>query len=156
MKDFSLTRQNLEGFFNEIQDELEVTPLMVVTTQSGDTGKWGMAKLWRSWMSTTATFMAANGCTMPLMISDQGSHYGNRPFNSDDAHLLFTHQWLGVDSEGERLSWSRGGRDGMRAATKGERFNALRKHEEFCVERGIRIFNPRDSEYNKLIQEQSY
>ena len=156
MKDFSLTRQSLESFFNEIQDELEVTPLMIVTTQTGDTGKWGMAKLWRSWMGATATFMAANGCTMPLMINDEGAHYGARPFNADDAHLLFTHQWLGVDSEGERLSWSRGGRDGMRAATKGERFNALRKHEEFCVERGIRIFNPRDSEYNKLIQEQSY
>ena len=156
MKDFALTKGSFEGFFNEIQNELEVNPLIVVTTQSGETGKWGMARLWRSWMGSTAKFMAANGATMPLMIGKGGRNFGKRPFNADDAHEAFTSRCLGVDANGTRLSWSKKGRDGMRPATKGERFNALRKHEVWCVERGIQIINPRDSEYNQLAEEQGY
>lgn len=156
MKDFALTKGSFEGFFNEIQNELEVTPLLVVTTQSGETGKWGMARLWRSWMGSTAKFMAANGITMPLMIGADGQHFGKREFNAEDAHEAFTSRCLGVDANGARLSWSKKGRDGMRPATKGERFNALRKHEIWCVERGIAIINPRDSEYSQLAEEQGY
>ena len=44
--------------------------------------------------------------------------------------------------------------DGMRPATRGERFDALRRHEAWATERGIRLFNPRDSEYRELMKEQ--
>lgn len=114
------------------------------------TGKWGMAKVWRKWMSETAEWMARQGATMPLCWKD-GQPYGSRAFNEHDAHELFTAQWLGVDAEGNRLSWSKKGRDGMRPATKSERFHAMQRHESWAVERGIKLFNPRhENEYRQI------
>jgi len=155
MKDYQLTKYNLQEFFELAQTELDKNPILVVTTQNGNTGKWGMARLWRAWMASTAKFMAGNGCTMPLLLKPNGSNYGTRPFNKDDAHELFTQQYLGVDSDGVRLSWAKKAHDGMRAATKGERFNAMFKHEIWATERGIVLFKPRGSEYEKLEQEQN-
>lgn len=128
---------------------------VIVKISDGNTGKWGMARLWRSWMASTAEYMAAQGCVMPLMIGTNGEPYGQRKFNADDAHELFTHKWLGADVNGDRLSWSKSGREGMRPATKGERFNALRQHEEWAIDKGIKLLNPRDSEYSQLKQEQN-
>lgn len=128
---------------------------LLVEVITEKTGKWGMAKIWRKWMSETAEWMAANGATMPLCFGKDGQPYGSRPFNSSDAHELFTAQWLGTDSDGKRLSWSRKGRDDMRAATKSERFHAMQKHEAWCVERGIKLFNPRhQNEYREMEREQ--
>lgn len=109
-----------------------------------ESGNWSMSKLWRSWMASTAEFMAANGVTMPLMINPKGEHYGKRPFNADDAHELFTAQWLGVDAQGNRLSWAKSGDN---IADKGQRFNAMLKHEQYMTERGIKHMIPRESEY---------
>lgn len=154
MKDYPVSASNLQQFMSDLQDELSDSPHLVVSTQNAGTGKWGMAKLWRAWMATTAEFMAANGCTMPLMVSPiSGKPFGKRKFEPEDAHLLFTSQWLGLDKDGTRLSWSKKGRDGMRPATKGERFLALTKHENYCIEKGITLFQPRDSEYQKLLNE---
>lgn len=155
MKDYTLTKHSFPEFIELAQDELETNPVIIVTTQSGDTGKWGMARLWRAWMSSTAKFMAGNGVTMPLMIGANGEHYGKRPFNKDDAHELFTSQHLGVDAGGTRLSWAKKAHDGMRAATKGERFNALFKHEIWASEKGISLFKPRGSEYDELEKKQN-
>lgn len=155
MKDFMVTNHSLEQYISNLQDELEKTPVIVITTQDGNTGKWGMARLWRSWMAATGKFMAGNGVTQPLMIGANGKHYGKRPFNKDDAHELFTSEHLGVDAAGVRLSWAKKDHDGMRAATKGERFNAMFKHEIWASERGIILFKPRDSEYKKLQDKQN-
>ena len=154
MAEYQLTRGNLEQVFYSLSAELDNNQVLLVKTHSGNTGRWGMARLWRSWMEATAKFMAANGCTMPLMISPKGEPYGKRPFAAEDAHELFTSRWLGVDADGTRLSWSKAGHDGMRAATKGERFNALRCHEAWATERGIQLFSPRDSEYRMMQEEQ--
>ena len=105
-------------------------------------------------MATTAQWMAANGATMPLGPLESKRQYGSRPFNQDDAHELFTALHGYTDKHGERLSWSRAGRDGMRPATKGERVAMLMRHEAWCSERGIMLINPRDSEYKKLLNEQ--
>jgi len=155
VKDYLLNIHNLQHFLNEIQDELAVKPMLLVTTGDPSIGKWGMAQLWRTWMASTATWMAKQGATMPLCLNPDGSHYGSRPFNKDDAHELFTVRWLGTDADGTRLSWAMKGHDGMRAATKGERFNALRQHEEWATERGLVLMKPRDSEYAKLEKEQN-
>lgn len=154
MKDYQLTKGNLNEFFNLISNELDSESVLIASTQSAKVGKWGMTKLWRAWMQSTAEFMADNGCTMPLVIDSDGTAFGTRKYNSEDAHLYFTHLHLGVDKDGVRLSWSRQGRDGMRAATKGERFNALQRHEAWASERGIKLFKPRGSEYEKLELEQ--
>lgn len=153
MKDFQVSHHNLELFIEGIQKELSEDKLLIVNSQPAGTGKWGMARLWRAWMATTAKFMSGNGAKMPLMIKQDGSWYGSRPFDANDAHELFTRQWLGVDQEGVRLSWAKSG--DQRKATKGERFNALRKHEHWCIEKGIILFKPRGSEYEKLEQEQN-
>lgn len=150
MKDYQLTKFNLEEFFKDIQKDLELNPVIVVNVQSGDVGKWGMARLWRSWMATTAEFMAARGSKMPLMTKPDGSWFGERPFNAEDAHELFTHQWLGVDENNKRLSWSKKGTEDMRPATKSERFYALNRHEVWAMEKGLILFKPRDSEYEEM------
>lgn len=155
MNDFQLTKHNLQLFFDEIQIELEKNPVLVVAIQSAGTGKWGMSRLWRSWMATTADFMAKNGVAMPLMYSSEGCQYGKRPFNADDAHELFTRQHLGVDASGARLSWAKTKNNGMRVATKGERWNAMLKHQIWATERGITLFQPRDSEFERLSKEQT-
>ena len=155
MKDYHLTGQNIGDFLTVIQDELDTHKHLIVKTQDANTGKWGMARLLRSWMTTTARFMAASGVTMPLMMSADGQQFGQREFNAEDAHELFTSKWIGVGEGGQRLSWSKSGNNGKRAATKGERYNALRQHDQWCVERGITILMPRDSEYEQLTQEQN-
>ena len=152
MKDVPVTNDNLESFFEDFVKELDEHKVLIVSYQQASTGKWGMARLWRAWMSTTAEFMAKNGVTMPLMVNADGVTYSSRPFNAEDAHELFTRQHLGVDEVGVRLSWAKSGE--QRKATKGERFNALRKHEEWSSERGIILFKPRIGEYNDLIKQQ--
>lgn len=152
MKEYQVSNHNLLEFMNEIQSEINDHKLILATTQPAETGKWGMARLWRSWMATTANFMAGNGAKMPLAIKPDGSWYGSRPFNKDDAHELFTREWLGVDENGVRLSWAKSGE--QRKATKGERFNALRNHENYCIDRGIVLLKPRGSEYDELTKKQ--
>jgi len=122
-----------------------------VTTAAG-TGKWGMAKLWYKWMAETAEWMAANGAKMPLMLKTDGSTYGSRPFNEKDAHELFTAQWLGVNEKGERLSWQK--KEGANTADKGQRYIAMMKHENWCIEKGIKLTIKKDDEYSQLKAEQ--
>ncbi len=155
MRDYALSLHNVQSFVSEIQEELAGTQLLLVTTSDPSTGKWGMARLWRSWMGTTGKWMAQQGATMPLCLKADGSHYGSRPFNAEDAHELFTARWLGVDAEGIRLSWAKQGHDGMRPATRGERFIALQRHEEWAGDRGVILFKPRDSEYMQIEREQN-
>ena len=68
MTELMVTRGNLEQAMLAIQDEIDQRHVALVVIKPGNTGKWGMARLWRSWMESTARFMAANGVTMPLMI----------------------------------------------------------------------------------------
>lgn len=153
MKDYQVSKYNIDAFFEELVKELDNDSLLMCSSQPAGTGKWGMARLWRAWMATTAKYMAGNGVKMPLMIKPDGSWYGSRPFNSNDAHELFTTHHLGVDESGARLSWAKSG--DQRKATKGERFNALRKHENWCVEKGITLFKPKGSEYDQLQDKQN-
>lgn len=123
---------------------------LIITTKAAKVGKWGLARLWYMWMQTTGEYMASKGITMPFYIKSDGINSGNRPFNQNDAHELFTMRWMGTDENGTRLSWAKNSHDGMRAATKGERVDALRQHEEWCLEKGIILFTPRNSEYDEL------
>jgi len=154
MAEYQLTAHNARQVIDALMQELSESKALLVTTKGGSIGNWGMARLWREWMDTTARFMSSNGVTMPLMLARDGTIYKSRPFNAQDAHELFTHQHLGCDADGTRLSWSKAGHDGMRPANKGERFDALRRHEAWATERGILLLCPRDSEYRKLQKEQ--
>jgi hypothetical protein len=120
--------------------------LVTIEEFDGSIGKWGMSRLWRSWMTSTANFMAANGSIMPLMTKANGDWYGKRPFNEKDAHELFTSVHLGNNKEGKRLSWAKSGDN---VADKGQRFMACLKHEQWMVDKGIKFLIPRDSEFFK-------
>lgn len=152
MKDVQVTNHNIEQFFEDLVSDLDKHKVLIVSYQEAGTGKWTLARLWRAWMATTAEFMAKNGVTMPLMINADGVTYSSRPFNAQDAHELFSRQHLSVDEKGERLSWAKSG--SQRKATKGERFDALRKHEAWASERGINLFKPRSGEYLSLTKKQ--
>lgn len=129
---------------------LQNKPLVVEIAEQ-TTGKWGMARIWRKWMAETADWMAWQGATMPLAVKSDGSLWGSRPFNANDAHELFCAQWLGVGADGKRLSWAKQAHDGMRPATKAERFYAMQRHEEWCTQKGIQLFNPRhENEYREM------
>ena len=101
-------------------------------------------------MERTAVWMAANGATMPLLINAKGEYYGSRKFNKYDAHDCFTSQWLGLDENGNRLSWAKQPHDGMVPANKSQRYTAMLRHENWATERGIKLMVPRDSEYMQL------
>lgn len=153
MIEYQLTAANLNEVFGELADTISQEGSILVKVESLKVGKWGMARLWRAWMKTTAEWMASRGAKMPLSFRGDGSWCGERPFNQYDAHELFTAKWLCLNGSGERLSWSKNGRDGMRAATKGERFFAMQRHEEWSTNKGIMLFIPRDSEYKRILTE---
>ena len=150
MIEATATKANILEVMDVIQAELEVNPVLLITVKSANTGKWGMAQLWRVMMGKTAEFMAGRGVTMPLMNGVDGKPFGERAFNAEDAHLLFTHLHGGVDKDGLRLSWSKAGRDGMRPATKAERYMMIEKHLAWAAERGLTLLVPRGSEFDEL------
>ena len=114
-------------------------------------GSLTMLGLWWMWMKETSDYMAGHGVTMPLMIDSNGKYVGERPFDKNDAHELFTAKWLGTDENGNRFSWSRDKNYPDRLiADTGQRHFALTRHEEYCIDRGIPITNPVKSEYREL------
>lgn len=153
VKELRIDFGNFDESINEIKKELLKHKLLIVNLQSAKIGKWGLARLWRSWMGSTAKVMAQKGVNM-LVINKDDKCIGERPFNANDAHELFTIQYLS-DEKGKRLSWSKKGRDDMRQATRGERVFAMQQHQQWMIERGINHLNPKDSDYMKAIQEQN-
>lgn len=113
-----------------------------------------MLRTWMKWMAETAQAMSARGCKMPLYIDSSGKHHGERAFCQDDAHALFTSTYLGVDESGKRKSWSLSSADDEVQASMGDRLHAMDTHVQWCLERGIKLTIPRNSEYQSYRQEQ--
>ena len=134
----------LAACYNTITDLLSDAP------PAKKAGKWGMTRLWRSWMSATAEWMAGNKAIMPLWVNKDGTYTKTRPFNAEDAHELFTMKHLGTDEHGNRLSWKKKAENGEAIADQGQRFHALQQHQIWMTERGIKHINPRDSEFASL------
>jgi len=117
------------------------------------TGSQSMLGTWWMWMGQTAEFMAANGCTMPLIIKPNGEFSGSRPFAKEDAHEYFTEKWLGSDEQGNRLSWSKDkSKPDRTIADEGQRHHALSMHDQYCTERAIKITIPIKSEYREIME----
>lgn len=150
MKEHHVSNSNFNDVMELLYKDVEEHKSLIITVKPAKIGKWGLARLWYMWMEKTGEYMAGKGCTMPLYIKSDCTHCGKRKFNQSDAHELFTFRWMGTDESGNRLSWAKNSHDDMRAATKGERVNALRLHEEWSIEKGIILFTPRDSEYEEL------
>lgn len=126
--------------------------LLTKVPKNSDSGRWTMSRLWRSWMSSTAEYMAARGAVMPTLLDKNGNYKQTRPFNSNDAHELFTRHWLGTDENGNRLSWAKKQADGEMVADKGRRFYAMQRHQDWMIERAINHINPRESDFADLLK----
>lgn len=153
MADYQITKDTASKTLQEAISVLESGKLYDVSINERNIGKWSLSRLWRAWMSDIAKWMSANGATMPLVIGANGEFSGQRAFNADDAHELFSVMTLGTDKDGNRLSWSKSGRDGCRPASKGERVIAMQRVEAWASERGIKLLNPADSELRKVENE---
>lgn len=151
--DYQITKETAAKTLQEAISGLEYGKLYDVSINERNIGKWTLTRLWRAWMSDIAKWMSANGATMPLVIGANGEFSGQRAFNADDAHELFTVMTLGTDKDGNRLSWSKSGRDGCRPASKGERVLAMQRVEAWASERAIKLLNPADSELRKIENE---
>ena len=153
MPDYQITKETAAKTLQEAISGLESGKIYDVSINERNIGKWSLSRLWRAWMSDIAKWMSANGATMPLVIGANGEFSGKRAFNADDAHELFSVMTLGTDKDGNRLSWSKSGRDGCRPASKGERVLAMQRVEAWSSERGIKLLNPADSELRKIENE---
>lgn len=153
MSDYQITKETAAKTLQEAISGLESGKLYDVSINERNIGKWSLSRLWRAWMSDIAKWMSANGATMPLVIGANGEFSGQREFNADDAHELFSVMTLGTDKYGNRLSWSKSGRDGCRPASKGERVLAMQRVEAWASERAIKLLNPADSELRKIENE---
>ena len=153
MSDYQITKETAARTLQEAISGLESGKLYDVSINERNIGKWSLSRLWRAWMSDIAKWMSANGATMPLVIGANGEFSGQRAFNADDAHELFSVMTLGTDKDGNRLSWSKSGRDGCRPASKGERVLAMQRVEAWASERGIKLMNQADSELRKIENE---
>ena len=153
MSDYQITKETAAKTLQEAISGLESGKLYDVSINERNIGKWSLSRLWRAWMSDIAKWMSANGATMPLVIGANGEFSGQRAFNADDAHELFSIMTLGTDKDGNRLSWSRSGRDGCRPASNGERVLAMQRVEAWASERAIKLMNPADSELRKIENE---
>lgn len=153
MADYEITKATARKTLSEAISGLEDGKTYDVSINERSIGKWSLSRLWRAWMSDISKWMADNGATMPLVVAANGRFAGSRQFNADDCHEMFTVMTLGTDKDGHRLSWSKAGRDGSRPASKGERLLAMQRVEAWASERGIKLMNPRDSEYHNLNQD---
>jgi hypothetical protein len=136
-------------------DQLQLNDEVEVSVADGNPGSWPMLKTWRKWMDETAREMSRRGCTMPLYTDSKGVSHGTRPFKADDAHDLFTSTYLGTDEQGRRKTWSLTDKRDEVQASKGDRLWAMDMHVQWCLERGIKLTIPSNSEYRKLHQQQA-
>lgn len=152
MSEFQLNLNNHDSANDWLLSLLNEGPYWILEAKNPVIGKWTMTRLWRSWMGSTAKFMAVRGVNM-LIVNSDDQCIGERPFDHNDAHELFTVKYLS-DNQGKRLSWSKKGRDDMRQATRGERVFAMQQHQAWMIDKGIKHMNPKDSDYTRAVQEQ--
>lgn len=125
-----------------------------ITVTKKNNGTIPMLRTWRLWMATAGEYMANNGATMPLCLDKDRKPYGSRPFTADDAHELFSYQFMPV-ANGVRKSWViHSDKHGeMQAASIGEKLHAMERMQQWAVERGINLYADENSEYIKTKNE---
>jgi hypothetical protein len=138
-------------------------PLKVVVTKKSN-GTLSMLALWRLWMKEIAIYQAKRGATMPITVPSMGAEgfleskvIGSRPFDEKDAHEAYSALCLGSDETGNRYSWAVNSDEyqGRKVASIGKKLYAMQKFHHFCVEHGIKITIPDNSEYNQLQGDQN-
>lgn len=70
----------------------------------------------------------------------------SKPITNEKTHEYFVGYWLGRNENGEREKTSR--------MDKARMLYMMEKHEQWCIEKGIPIIIPRESEYMELKNKQ--
>ncbi len=152
----------LSGFVHDHFDTDNRTLRAVITVKNN--GTLPMLRVWRMWMADIAKWQVRNGAKMPIHApqtqpdgSIEWEVIGYRPYNEDDAHEAYTHLLLGCDSRGVRYSWAVGKdvHEGRKVASISRKLHAMQMLHQFCIEKGIPIRIPRDSEYQELQDKQN-
>lgn len=158
MKEFLLTCPDdvcqISGYAHD-HFESGGKPLKVQITQRNN-GTIPMLKLWRMWMAEIARWKADRGSAMPLYYDHDGNPVGWRRFNENDAHEAYTYLCLGADENGNRYSWAVNSDEyeGRKVASIGQKLHAMQKFHQHCIEHGIPITIPDNSEYKQLQDKQ--
>ena len=133
-------------------------PLRIKITTKNN-GTVPMLNLWKMWMVDIAKWQAERGAKIPIQAPEtqqDGSLgwkvIGYRPYDEKDAHEAYTSLLLGCDENGVRYSWAvyTDTYEGRKVASMGQKLHAMQKFHQFCIEHGIPIRIPRESEYQEL------
>ena len=158
MTEYTVSNVNAEQVGTAIIDKIQAIidedreAKVVITKKSN--GTLSLDRHWRALMKQSAEIMCTYGVTMRFQ-SKKGLGAFERPFTPEDAHDLFTYQFMPIGEDGQRKSWSKTGRCGMEVATTGERCRALEQLYTYWLEKGYSLERFKDSEYEKLQEEQN-
>ncbi|MGJ0580742.1 hypothetical protein ACR71G_22555 [Xenorhabdus bovienii] len=145
-EDFCLHKSNLNLLTSKLT-ELTSTGKRwrIKTTEWRDLRTIPMNRTWRMWMNTTGDWLRARGVVIDIK-NGAGEVVLSKPITDEETHEYFVGHWLGRDENGER--------EKTRNMDKGNMLELMEKHEQWCIEKGIPIIIPSDSEYMKLKRRQ--
>ncbi|WP_338805088.1 hypothetical protein WDV76_08640 [Xenorhabdus griffiniae] len=144
--DFCLHKSNLNLLTNKLTELANTGKRWrIKTTEWRDLRTIPMNRTWRMWMNTTGDWLRARGVVIDIK-NGVGEVVLSKPITDEETHEYFVGHWLGRDENGER--------EKTRDMDKGKMLYMMEKHEQWCIEKGIPIIIPNDSEYMKLKQEQ--
>ncbi|MEQ4652318.1 hypothetical protein AB7092_05830 [Providencia rettgeri] len=144
--DICLHKSNLKGIFKTLSEVTETGKrYRIKITEWRELRTIPMNKTWRMWIETTGDWLRARGVVIDIK-NGAGEVVLSKPITNEETHEYFVGHWLGRDENGER--------EKTRKMDKARMLYMMEKHEEWCIEKGIPIIIPNDSEYMKLKEQQ--
>ena len=144
--DICLHKSNLNSIF-KVLSEIVTTGkrYRIKITEWRDLRTIPMNKTWRMWMETTGEWLRARGVVIDIK-NGVGEIVLSKPITNEETHEYFVGHWLGRNENGEREETSK--------MDKARMLYRMEKHEQWCIEKGIPIIIPRNSEYMSLKRKQ--
>lgn len=144
--DICLHKSNLKGIFKTLSEVTETGKrYRIKITEWRELRTIPMNKTWRMWIETTGDWLRARGVVIDIK-NGHGEVVLSKPITNEETHEYFVGHWLGRDENGER--------EKTRKMDKARMLYMMEKHEAWCIEKGIPIIIPSDSEYMKLKEQQ--
>lgn len=144
--DICLHKSNLNSIF-KVLSEIVTTGkrYCIKITEWRDLRTIPMNKTWRMWMETTGEWLRARGVVIDIK-NGVGEIVLSKPITNEETHEYFVGYWLGRNENGEREKTSK--------MDKARMLYMMEKHEQWCIEKGIPIIIPSNSEYMSLKRNQ--
>lgn len=144
--DICLHKSNLNSIF-KVLSEIVTTGkrYRIKITEWRDLRTIPMNKTWRMWMETTGEWLRARGVVIDIK-NGVGEIVLSKLITNEETHEYFVGHWLGRNENGEREKTSKMDKERM--------LYMMEKHEQWCIEKGIPIIIPRNSEYMSLKRKQ--